>query len=239
MKYRRAPITEAVLELRYAHPQSQDAAEKSAEMIAKDYFYNEVEQNINFSLEANTAKVETLWEGRKLSSLDRADTVFVRRSAFVCSRLAPYLGWEDFVPRAKKAWAACKKSAGTIEIGRIGLRYVNRIDIPLREGDIVNAEDYLNFVPRSPSDFTEPMATYLIQTQRPLGVDDCSFRVISTTVPSPLINTVSLALDLDVFRESNIPKREDELWELIDRIRVHKNFVFESCVTDRARALFE
>jgi uncharacterized protein (TIGR04255 family) len=239
MKYKRAPITEAVLELRYARPLDQNVVEKSAEVIGKDYFYNEIEQNINFSLEAKGAKVETIWEGKQLSSLDRADTVIFRRSSFVCSRLAPYLGWEEFTPRAKKAWAALKKHAGAIEISRIGLRYVNRIDVPLRQGETVNVEDYLNFVPRSPGDFTQPMTTYLVQTNRPLGVDECNFMVLSTTVPSPLINTMSLALDLDVSRELNIPKREDELWALIDRMREHKNFVFESCITDRARALFE
>lgn len=239
MKYTRAPITEAVLELRYAQPLAQEVAEKAAEAVAKDYFYNEIEQNINFSLEASAAKVETLWEGRKLSSLDRADAVFFRRSTFVCSRLAPYLGWDEFIPRAKKAWAACKKNAGSIEISRIGLRYVNRIDVPLREGETMNVEDYLNFLPKSPHAFTEPMATFLVQTNRSMGVDDCNFMVLSTTIPSPLINTISLALDLDVSREANIPRREDELWSLIDRMRAHKNFVFESCVTDRARALFE
>src|SRR5580704_17590837 len=163
MKYKRAPITEAVLEIRYARPLAQDTLEKASKLIEKDYFYNELEQNINFSLEASGAKVETIWEGKKLSSLDRADAVFFRRSTFVCSRLAPYLGWEDFLPRAKKAWTALKKHSGAIEISRIGLRYVNRVDIPFHEGEVVNAEDYLTFVPRSPDEFKQPMMSYLVQ----------------------------------------------------------------------------
>jgi uncharacterized protein (TIGR04255 family) len=217
--------------------------ERAADSLQKSYFYNEIEQNINFSLEASSekassAKVETVWEGRKLSSLDRADVLIFRRSALVCSRLAPYIGWEEFIPRAREAWTVCKKQAGTIELSRIGLRYVNRIDIPLQEGQIINAEDYLKFVPKSPDGFTEPMTTFLVQSNRPMGVDDCNFMVLSSTVPSPLISTLSIALDLDVSREMNVPNREDELWALIERMREHKNFVFETCITDRARALF-
>src|SRR5260221_12762994 len=239
MKYKRAPITEAVLELRYSHPVGKDGAEKSAAMLAKDYFYNELEQNVNFSLEGNVAKFQTTWEGKKLSSLDRADIAIFRTSAFVCSRLAPYLGWEEFIPRAQRAWAVSKKNTGQVDIARIGLRYVNRIDIPVREGEPFDIEDYLSFLPKTPDNFKLPMISYLVQSVRPLEADDCSLMLVSASVPSPLLGTVSLALDLDVFRESNIPKREDELWALINRMRDHKNFVFESCVTDRARALFE
>lgn len=239
MKYKRAPITEAVLELRFAQPQPQDVVEKTADSIAKDYFYNEIEQTVNFSLEAGKSKFETVWEGKKLSSLDRADIVFFRRTAFVCSRLAPYIAWEEFIPRAQRAWTLYRKNAGLIDIARIGLRYVNRIDIPVRDGEVINIEDYLNYVPRSPEAFRRPMSTFLVQTNRPLDADDCSVMLLSTTVPSPLINTLSLALDLDVYRETDIPKREDDLWALIGRMREHKNNIFESCVTERARALFE
>jgi uncharacterized protein (TIGR04255 family) len=239
MKYKRAPITEAVVELRFAQPQPQDVLEKTADLVAKDYFYDELEQTVNFSLEANKAKVETLWEGKKLSSLDRADIVFFRRTAFVCSRLAPYTGWEDFIPRAQKAWTLYRKNAGLTDIARIGLRYVNRIDIPVRDGEIIKIDDYLNYVPRSPEALSQPMTTFLVQSNRPLGADDCSVALLSTSVPSPLISTLSFALDLDVYREVDVPKREDDLWALINRMREHKNFIFESCVTDRARALFE
>jgi uncharacterized protein (TIGR04255 family) len=241
MKYRRAPITEAVIELRFARPLEQSVVERATNSIANDYFYKETEQGINVVVEAanQPPKVETIWEGVKLSSLDRADVVVFRRGAFVCSRLAPYMGWEEFLPAVQRAWSAHRKAAGTVEITRIGLRYVNRIDIPVTDDEPINAEDYLNYVPEAPMGF-KPMATYVIQTNRPLGEDDCHFTALSSTVvPSPLINTISLTLDLDVYREINIPRRDDQLWALIDRMRGYKNSIFEACITDRARELFK
>jgi uncharacterized protein (TIGR04255 family) len=239
MTYKRAPITEAVLELRFTEPLAQKAVEETGNSVAKEYFYKEIEQSVNVVVEFPQPKVETVWDGMKLSSLDRADVLIYRRSAFVCSRLAPYIGWEEFMPRVRSAWAALRKNVGTTGIARIGLRYVNRIDIPLVEGETVNLEDYLNFLPKSPEAFGLPMTTFLVQTNRPLEADECSFMLLTTSVPSPLINTFSVALDLDVHREKEIPKRDDDLWALIDRMREHKNFIFENCITDRARALFE
>jgi uncharacterized protein (TIGR04255 family) len=240
MKYKRAPITEAVLEVRYARPIERTAIEKATAAIAPRYFYNEEEQGVNIAVDISgrPPNVKAEWMGRKLSSLDRADVTFLRRSAFVISRLAPYPGWETFRMRMAEAWQAQKRSSGSLEVARIGLRYVNRIDIPVREGEVVDIQNYLNFVPQSPAVFKSPMLGYLVQVQRPLGVDECAFNLVSSAVPSPLINTASFSLDLDVYREVNIPKRDEDIWPLVDRMRVHKNFVFEACVTDRARELF-
>ena len=242
MTYKRAPITEAVVEFRLGGVQEQSIVEKAAASLKKEYFYDEIEQLTQFEVDAAAAqkppKVEVTWQGRKLSSLDRADVVIFRRGAFVCSRLAPYMGWEEFFPQIERGWSALRKAAGAIEISRIGVRYVNRIDIPVREGDQINAEDYLNYLPRSPIAFN-PMTDYVIQTSRPLGEDDLQFSLLSSTVPSPLINTLSLSLDLDVFREGNVPRRDDELWNLLNRIREHKNVIFEACITDRTRELFQ
>lgn len=237
MIYPRAPITEAILELRFAAPFPQKTVEAAASRIAKDYFYSEAEQSINFMLEANNAKIENSWQGTKLSSLDRVDITIFRTSAFVCSRLAPYCGWDEFIARAAQGWAAWKKESGTNLISRIGLRYVNRIDVPIDAVGLINAEDYLTLTPRSP-DFAGPMLTYTMQMIRPLGVDDCNALMTSGTVPSPLVGFASLALDIDVYKEAGIPKRDDELWDLVGRMRNYKNTVFESCITDRARALF-
>jgi len=227
MSYKRAPITEAVVEFRFAEPQEQSALEKAAASLKDEYFYDEIEQITQFQVEAGPAiqkppKVEIYWQGRKLSSLDRADVVIFRKTAFVCSRLAPYMGWEEFFPRIQRDWSAFRKAAGPIEISRVGVRYVNRIDIPVTSTDRVNTEDYLTYVPRSPETFA-PMTQYVIQSSRPLGEDDLQFGLLSSTVPSPLINTISLALDLDVFLDGSIPRREDELWSLLNRMRDHKN----------------
>jgi len=241
MAYKRAPITEAVIELRFARPLEQAVIERVTRRLRADYPLADPENQVKLEFDAVTrkAKIETTWTGVRLSSADRADVSFFRTFAFGSSRLAPYAGWEAFQPRVASDWRVLRDTVGPIELSRIGVRYVNRIDVPLDNSPLIRGPDYLNVWPMSPDQLGAPMTAYTMQTVRPLVVDDCILTLNSGIVPSPLIGFASFTLDLDVSRETNLPRRDDELWALVERIRHHKNSIFERCITDRARALFQ
>ena len=50
---------------------------------------------------------------------------------------------------------------------------------------------------------------------------------------------MSLLLDIDVSRMDELPQNDEGLWAFVDRIREYKNMIFEACITDRARELFD
>jgi uncharacterized protein (TIGR04255 family) len=64
-------------------------------------------------------------------------------------------------------------------------------------------------------------------------------RHTSTIVPAALINHYSLLLDIDVFRTEQIPNRDDELWKVVDEVRGVKDGIFEGCITQKSRELFD
>jgi uncharacterized protein (TIGR04255 family) len=240
MEYKRPPITEAVIELRFAHPLDEATVQIAAKRVRGEYTFEEPEvgQHVHVDVSTKSTQFRTLWTGLKLSSVDRADIAIFRSNSFTCSRLAPYSGWEAFQPRAARDWDALKKTAGPIELARIGVRYINRIDVPLMPNVLISVEDYLSVWPHSPDDIGEAMTGYAMQILRPLGVDDFGLIVNSAIVPSPLIGFASFLLDLDVYRENALPRRDDELWSILEQMRHHKNRIFESCITERARAIF-
>lgn len=237
MPYAKAPITEAVIELRFARPIDLEVAKKAAQRVRPEYAFEDPEEEVHIQFDATTRKTQfqQVWSGVKLSSLDRADLSMFRTNSFVCSRLAPYLGWEFFQPRATRGWDALRRAAGALELARIGVRYINRIDVPVAAN--MKIEEYLNVGPKTPT-ADRPITGYAMQIVGPLGADDCGLILNSATVPSPLIGFASLVLDLDLYREKDLPRRDDELWTLIEQMRHHKNRVFESCITDKARTLF-
>src|SRR5262245_21109480 len=149
MPYKRAPITEAVIELRFTHPIGQKSVEKAARRVRGTYAFEDPEDavNLHFDVDTKKAQVQHTWFGVKLSSLDRADISSFRTNSFMCSRLAPYPGWEAFQPRAAHDWDSLKKTVGLIELARIGLRYINRIDVPVTPNVPIRVEDYLNVSP--------------------------------------------------------------------------------------------
>ncbi len=242
--YRRPPITEAVIELRYAQNYGEEVVNRAAKRIRGQYTYEDEQRHVNVKVHADRqeSEFEDEWAGVRLSSSDRTDIIIFKNESFLCSRLAPYNGWDEFCARAMDAWDAWTKVAGNTELARIGVRYLNRIDIPTQNMSTLRVEDYLNVWPRVPEDIytaDADLKSYTMQVVRPLGVDECSLLLNSGTIASPLIGFVSLLLDFDIFRETNLPRRRDELWALVNRIRVYKNEVFEKSITDRARALFD
>ena len=177
--------------------------------------------------------------GYKLTSKDQSDVVLIKPNAMVCSRLAPYNGWENFEPWARENWKVWKYSAKYSKIKRIGIRYLNRIDIPFRKGDRIDVEDYLTIFPKYPEPhLLKSFTNYTIQVEGPFCVEEYYLIVNTNVVKSPLIDHFSIVLDLDLSPQGAPPQRNDAIWKMINRMREYKNNAFEMCITDKARELF-
>jgi uncharacterized protein (TIGR04255 family) len=238
MDYNRPPIIEAVIELRLTKPVENRVIERAATSLQAEYPFRHPEQGREIKVDAATGKTEAnlAWTGQKLTSLDGADNALLRPMSFISSRLGPYLGWDQFKDRSKRDWGLWRKAAGALDLSRIGLRYVNRIDVPSVPATPVRLEDYLNCYPHMPDE--RPLHSYTMQMTQSIPADNCMLTINSASVVPPVIGFYSFVLDIDVFREMEMPRRDDDVWELLEKMRDHKNRVFESCITDRSRALF-
>jgi uncharacterized protein (TIGR04255 family) len=115
---------------------------------------------------------------------------------------------------------------------------VNRLDIPRGDRVTIPTEDYLLIEPQIP----EIIPSLRFFTTQFIGiVPEIEGQVIvnAGTVPSPLIDHLSLLLDIDLFKEQTLPQRDTDVWELLEVLRKRKNIIFESFITDSARELFD
>lgn len=135
-----------------------------------------------------------------------------------------------------KIW---KSAAKTDEIIRIGVRYINRIDIPIDKQGKIKNEDYLNIYPHLPESIDKPMFNYLNQVTLPTPNEYWDTIITSTNMPSPRINCISLLLDIDVFRTKEIPIKEDGLLATLSEVRGIKNDLFEQCITSKTIKVFK
>ena len=67
----------------------------------------------------------------------------------------------------------------------------------------------------------------------------CKLLLNSASIPSPLLNTASFLIDIDISRDIEVPQKDEDILNLVSSIRPRKNDVFESCVTDLSRGLFK
>lgn len=241
-KYKRPPITEAVIEIRLDEPLNKEKVEKLHERLKNDYSSSDhlVEIEVRVELKQPQATADELGHGYKLASEDQADTLLIMPNLMACSRLAPYNGWEKFRARAEENWTKWKKSTGYKKIQRLGTRYINRIDIPAADVEKIKIEDYLKVYPEYPeSELPSGILKYTMQIAGPIEEGNLGVIINSSVIRSPLVDHLSVVLDIDVSLTSNVPQKDGEIWEIFDLMRVIKNRVFESCVTDNARKLFD
>jgi uncharacterized protein (TIGR04255 family) len=237
--YKRAPITEAVVELRLAAPLPIELVEKVKTQLTDDY---PLAPQIMQSITVRTGPVpqpSIEFAAYRMFSADATSVAIIGRQVFSASRLAPYSGWEAFIGRAQLNWAVWKKIVGWREVIRLGVRYINRIDVSNPEDRPIPIDDFLIFRPVFPTfEGSQGVDSFAINGSMPIA--NSQFRLIlnAGSTVSPLVKTTSFLLDLDISQEIDLPKSDDALWSLIDQIREVKNRIFEASITDSARRLF-
>ncbi len=230
-----------MIHLRVAGAATADEQQKVVRRLTKDYPHSSRLQEFSLTIDTTGGEVavDQKPQGFRLNTDDQADVVLVFPDGIAAARLAPYQGWEELRNRAKAAHEEWRRSTAHRPVSRVGIRYLNRIDIPLKGLSQVDLGTYLAFRPQIPGIGNGPMAGYMVQATLPTDTPSWSASIASTIVtPSPLLNHVSLLLDIDIFRTEQIPGSEAELWRMIDDARPIKNRVFERCITDESRKLF-
>jgi uncharacterized protein (TIGR04255 family) len=252
-QYANAPIVEAVIDLRIVQPDGlsvsdlQSLVEENAEKYpAVEEMYRYQEEGYVGQADAPIRQENQYWHnGFRCISGDRRRVFYASLDGLAFSMLAPYEGWTRFSVEARRLWEAYRLITAATSVTRIAVRYINRIDIPLRESDsTASLEDYIRVYPELPSDFPPnggPMNMYFLQVQVPQR-DIGSLLVINST-PQPTANerVISITLDFDLFRQRLEDPWEadndESIWGFLESLHERKNEVFEASITDLTRRL--
>ncbi len=241
--YTRAPITEAVIEIRIDSSLDQAEIEKASAKFLAHYPQDQRIDNVTFAVRlANELGSATKTRvnrniGYRRSTLDLTHLLVLLPSSLMVSQLAPYPGWDEFYRRFCRDWRIWKKAIGFKTISRVGVRYINRIDIPV-QNESVEHEAYLNVYPKLP-DIIGKVGRYAVQAVSYFEDIGCTLTLNSAVVPAPILDHASFVIDQDIAREIDPPQSDKAIFQLLNEIRTKKNAVFEACVTDRARELFQ
>jgi uncharacterized protein (TIGR04255 family) len=242
LRYAKDPINEAVIQIATSTRAPLESLAKIAGHFKEDYPLQDPLTNLDFSIDAtgSAARFKQEMSGYRLTSAKNPDILIVGPESVLAARLVPYAGWEQLLGAIKRVWTQWRSAGNPSSVSRLGVRYINRLDVPIEKSSKLNLSEYLNFFPNVPNFSSKPMAGFFLQSTVPTELDHWSVTLSSTVLqPQPLIDTVSILLDIDVFRTEKIPGRDDDLWECIESVRALKNSIFESCITDTTRKLFE
>ena len=139
--------------------------------------------------------------------------------------------------RFRSAYSDARPLIRGRRLERVGVRFQDRIDIPDAGDGQIQHNDYLNV---GIKDLPFSYRTVNTQLMNVDAVLNDTFGVLincGRVLPPPLIDQISLLLDIDVYARGQLPRTERELWALLEEMRDLKNTIFESCITDKTREL--
>lgn len=243
-----APIVEAVIDIRVSPGTAlQEATLKFAlEAKLNDYQYLDSmqqfkirgEMNLESDTPAEPIIKELTWKGLRFQSADKKYIAQFNRDGYVFSRLESYQSWNQLYDEAMRLWNMYTEIAQPTEIQRIGLRYINRIQLPLNE---LRFEDYFESPAQPPKNLDVPFHSFL--HQETLAVPDYPYAVniVKTIQPpqAPAVQGLNLILDIDAFSTQGFEADEAGLRRHLLEMRWLKNKVFFGSVTQLTLKLFQ
>lgn len=171
-----------------------------------------------------------------LFSEDRRMFVQLGPHLLAVNSLRPYPTWAGFKPKIEEAFRSLSLTVEIKGLQRIGLRYINRIEIPGSS----KLEDYFQFYlflgPQLPKDMTSFIAGGEFAYAN--GRDRCKVQ-LTAPVPSSFPEHVALTLDIDYFLAQERGIETQEAMDWVEEAHGRVEEVFEGCISDRLRELFQ
>lgn len=150
--------------------------------------------------------------------------------------LRPYSHWEDFKARINDALNIYVDTIKPTGITRIGVRYINQIDIKKKT---IMLKDYFISAPRTPESLPVNMTGFFSRAEHIYKDKPIKLMQTFTSAEAPKENS-SFILDLDVISEfSNDPLPLKHAMSCIEDLRQRKRNAFEAFITEQTREIFE
>lgn len=240
----KAPIVEAVIQIHARPEASWDESEimilkpkipEYKKIVSRRQVRHQVKLNANQppqALEENLG-----WHGLACQTEDERQGVQFNHDGFVFHRLNPYQSWEQFFNEAMRLWKIYREIARPTDTQRIGLRFINKIDLPPKE---VNFEAYIQPHPETPSNLEFPFMGFFHHDTLAVPGHPYAINVIRTIQPpqNPQVDGLGLIIDIDAFTIQAIEIKDNTLEERLAELRWLKNKTFFGSITSNALALF-
>ena len=146
----------------------------------------------------------------------------------------PYTGWEDFLPLIRRGFLTYRDIAAPEGFRRLGLRYINRIEIASKS---IELADYFRFRPEVAESLPQDFGSFAVGIEIPYQGGRDRLRIQLSSIEGTR-GTVTSMLDIDYFLDQAKQVALDSAFEWVALAHTHVEEVFEGCITDRLREIF-
>lgn len=240
-KYESPPLIEAICEFRFTPGQEWDATFPGLiyEKVKDDFNKKKTVRQIRFQPIRNQDEQiieQEITERIQFVREDGRALIQVAPNFLTVNCLSPYPGWNQFHTMISENLNKYTYVAEPEGLRRIGLRYINRIEIPITR---VNLEDYFDFYPHLGDKLPQEHGPFIVGVQIFFEDKRDVLKLDLTTAKSSNSEGLPLFLSLDYFcsQSNGIGLKEIDDW--IETAHTHIEDTFEACITEKTRSLFE
>ena len=240
--YEKSPLVEALCEFHFEATQTWDLAIPGLLYAGiREEFPKRRQGQDTIEVEVNpvtNAVVQKPVATRaQFSSEDEKAFVQVGPNLLIVNQLRPYRGWDVFSKMVAKILGAYSDVAPPAKIARIGLRYINRIEVPQQTVQII---DYLLTYPAVPITESRSVSAWSQRVEIPYQEAEGVLVLQSGSVPREQEQTGEYDFLLDLSFFSVLPQSRElaSIPEWLTRGHDIVESMFENCITDKARESF-
>lgn len=244
--YKNPPITEAVCAIHFAPGGDWNFTFPALlyEKIRDEYQGKPREQKL-VNIEANPKEASVKGAGGmavneitrvQFISSDERKIISLYEDDLAVSVVRPYPGWEVFRASIERGFEAYKSIVHPSGIRRIGLRYINQIEV---NGSVPELLKCLSQPPSSLENTNTRLENFAWRSEYVYEDEPIKVAVTLARLLGPTDKTVAL-FDIDLILEWPAePLSVEQAMSRVDDLRTRERLVFESLVTDKAREVFD
>jgi uncharacterized protein (TIGR04255 family) len=210
--YDKPPVIEALCEFRFKSSQPWDwtipglVYEQIREQFPKKRQENVLEvamqpgeNKVLHQMKAGVARMQFLNEQENA-------LVQVGPDLLAVNHLPPYPKWDAFKTLILEQLAVYRNIANPETLTRIGLRYINRVEIPAKR---IELEEYFRTLPQVPEPIPQTFPSFVLHVDIAYENPSSALRFIFGSAPSEPPEKLTFMLDLDMFGiGENVPSME-------------------------------
>jgi uncharacterized protein (TIGR04255 family) len=240
-KYAKPPIIEAVCDIRFDQASSWDLAIPGlfSERFKSSYPQRRQAAAVDLAISTTKGQLEQVLSRQdRLQLYDETekDVLQIGPHLLAVNRLAPYNSWQEFEPNIMTAFEAYLDIAKPIALSRVGLRALNRVEIPK---PMVQMEDYFDFYPHLGNRLPQEINPFLVGVEFAFEGGRDRLRLELQSALSNKKGTVSSLLTLDYYCQGAGKVTFAQVRDWLRAGHRALDDVFEGCLKDPLREIFE
>lgn len=241
-KYLNPPLIEALCEFQFTG--------EAWDWTIPGLIYQEIQQDfpikrqaptIEFEIQTSASEINQRTKGgpgkMQFVRADETALVQVGPHLLAINHLRPYPHWSGFKPLILRMFDVYRRIAAPTGFKRVGVRYVNQIDIPEPEFELAT---YFEFGPRFPEPLCHHQMKSVFLRVDLLNESEVGHLLLTLgSAPQTLEKPASFILDLDFVTNPTVQVSPDGVEDWIEQAHNRIETAFEACLTDELRQIFD